>query len=204
MLHRLQLDGQTILTDALHPTIETAQPIVPEHGANHLMTSKGNQPTLQQTLDTRFANGAFSPSVHSGPATHPTGEELQAAGLLRRKRGYWVIASRRHHCLDVTLQKDLSRGRTPNSALALGSIRRVVLSLANAAVDRVRKRRPKTTANPKSFQQRLNSARGGSDGRPALIFAQAPRVLDLPTGKDAAAEMRREKSCDLPIWKIAR
>ena len=36
-------------------------------------------------------------------------DELQAEGLLRLKRGYWVIESRLHHCLDVTLQEDLSR-----------------------------------------------------------------------------------------------
>ena len=69
-----------------------------------------------------------------------TVEELQAAGLLRRKRGYWVIESPLHHCLDVTRREDPSRVRTPNSALALGMIRRVVLSRANAAVDRGRAR----------------------------------------------------------------
>ena len=71
--------------------------------------------------------------------------------------------------------------RTPTSALAPGMIRRVVLSLANAAVDRVRKRHPKTKANTKSFQQRFNSARGGGERRQALIFATAPNLLELTT-----------------------
>ena len=53
----------------------------------------------------------------------PTLEELPAAGLLRRKRGSWVIESRLHHCLAVTMREDLSRVRTPNSALALGMTR---------------------------------------------------------------------------------
>ena len=55
------------------------------------------------------------------------------------KRKYWVIESRLHHCLDITLQEDLSRVRSPNSVRVLGMIRRIVVSLANAAVDRARK-----------------------------------------------------------------
>ena len=60
-------------------------------------------------------------------------------------------------------------------------IRRVVLRRANAAVDRVRARRPTAKANTQSFQQRFNSARGGSARLQALIFANAPNVLDLTT-----------------------
>ena len=45
-------------------------------------------------------------------------EQLQALGLLQLKRQYWVIESRLHHCLVVSMQEDLSRVRTPNSALA--------------------------------------------------------------------------------------
>jgi hypothetical protein len=29
-------------------------------------------------------------------------EELQAKGMLSIKRGYWVVESRLHHCLDIT------------------------------------------------------------------------------------------------------
>ena len=74
-------------------------------------------------------------------------EQVQAKGLLALKRNYWVIESRLHHCLDMSLQEDLSRVRQPNSAFVLGVIRRVVLSLANAAVDRVRKQKPKSKCN---------------------------------------------------------
>ena len=106
-------------------------------------------------------------------------QQLQALGLLQLKRQYWVIESRLHHCLDVSLQEDLSRVRTPNSALVLGMIRRVVLSLSNAAVDRARKKHPKTKFNTKSFRQRYLSARGGRERLHALILAQNPAVLDL-------------------------
>jgi hypothetical protein len=30
-------------------------------------------------------------------------EELQAQGMLALKRGYWVVESRLHHCLDISL-----------------------------------------------------------------------------------------------------
>ena len=106
-------------------------------------------------------------------------EQLQATGMLRLKRSYWVVESRLHHCLDMTMQEDLSRVRTPNSALVLGMIRRVVLSLSNAAVDLARKAEPKTKFNTKKFQQRFRSARGGRQRLQALIFAKSPALLEL-------------------------
>lgn len=108
-----------------------------------------------------------------------TFEQLEAQGLLRLKRNYWVIESRLHHCLDMTMGEDLSRVRTPRSALVLGVIRRVVLSLSNAAVDVARKANPKTKFNTKKFQQGFRSARGGRERLQALILAKNPAVLDL-------------------------
>ncbi len=108
-------------------------------------------------------------------------EQLQANGLLRLKRNYWVIESRLHHCLDITLREDLSRVRHSKSAAVLGMIRRVIVSLANAAVDRARALRPKTKANTKTFLQRFLSRRGGAQRLAALIFAKQPDVLSLPT-----------------------
>jgi hypothetical protein len=105
--------------------------------------------------------------------------ELQAQGMLALKRGYWVVESRLHHCLDISMREDQSRVRTPTAAHVLGTIRRVVLSLANAAVDQARKRNPKTKHNTKSYQQRFRSARGGRERLQALIFAKFPNVLDL-------------------------
>jgi hypothetical protein len=106
-------------------------------------------------------------------------EQLQAEGMLSIKRGYWVVESRLHHCLDITLREDQSRVRTPGPARILGTIRRVVLSLANAAVNRKRKENHKTKCNTNSFQKRFRSARGGRERLHALIFAKSPNVLDL-------------------------
>ena len=106
-------------------------------------------------------------------------EELQAQGMLCLKRGYWVIESRLHHCLDMTLREDQSRVRTPKAARILGTIRRVIVSLANAAVNRRRKENPKTKCNTSSFQKRFRSARGGRERLRALVFAKYPEILDL-------------------------
>ena len=75
--------------------------------------------------------------------------------------------------------EDLSRVRTPNSALVLGMVRRVVLSLANEAVRRARQTNPKSKCNTKSFRQRFRSARGGRERLQALIHAKQPAVLDF-------------------------
>jgi hypothetical protein len=106
-------------------------------------------------------------------------EQLQAFGMLQHKRGYWVIESRLHHCLDITMQEDLSRVRTPNSARVLGVIRRVVLSLANAAVDAARKLQPKSKANTKRFRQQFLSARRGVRRLHGLVSSKVPELMNL-------------------------
>lgn len=77
------------------------------------------------------------------------------------------------------MQEDMSRVRTLKAARILGTIRRVVLSLANTAVNRARKKNSKTKSNTRSFQQRFRSARGGRQRLHALIFAKSPAFLDL-------------------------
>jgi hypothetical protein len=75
--------------------------------------------------------------------------------------------------------EDASRVRTPNAALVLGMIRRVVLSLSNAGVDRARQANPKSKCNTKSFRQQFLTARGGRERLHALISAKNPEVLEL-------------------------
>jgi len=106
-------------------------------------------------------------------------QELQAQGMLSLKRGYWVIESRLHHCLDITLREDQSRVRTAKAARLLGTIRRVVVSLANAAVNQARANNPKTKHNTRSFQSRFRSAHGGRERLRALVFAKLPNLLHL-------------------------
>ena len=105
--------------------------------------------------------------------------QLEAAGLLALKRGYWVVESRLHHGLDVTLREDQSRVRTPGAARVLGTLRRRRVSLANAAVSRARRRNPKTKCNTRTFQSRFRSAHGGAQRLQALILAKSPDVLSF-------------------------
>jgi len=62
LLGRLDLAGKIVLSDAAHTQVETAQQILFAQGGDYLMTVKGNQKTLQATLQTLFQSQGFSPS----------------------------------------------------------------------------------------------------------------------------------------------
>lgn len=85
--------------------------------------------------------------------------------------------------------------RTPRAARVLGTIRRVALSLANAAVDRASQSNPKTKDNTKTFQQRLRASRGGLERLYALVFAKFPNVSELSNWKDASYGNGRLGTC---------
>jgi hypothetical protein len=98
--------------------------------------------------------------------------ELQAAGWLRLKRDYWIIESRLHHPLDVSLDEDRSRVRHRNAALVLGMFRRVVVSCAQAWLAEVQT--PQTRYSVRRFQKQFGRRDGGPARLWALVFAQAP------------------------------
>jgi hypothetical protein len=105
-------------------------------------------------------------------------EQLDARGWLKLKRGYWVIESRLHHALDVSLDEDRSRVRQPNAALVLGLFRRLVVSVAQAATARAQTKKTRWTV--RRYQQRFAHRDGGPQRLQALIFAQAPTSWHLP------------------------
>lgn len=107
-------------------------------------------------------------------------EELDAASFLKLKRGYWVIESRLHHALDVTLGEDRSRVRNPKAAFALGLFRRVVVSFAQAWLEECRKINPRSRATTRKFQKRFLHRDGGPARLQALIFVQSPRSWRSP------------------------
>jgi Druantia protein DruA/Transposase DDE domain len=59
LLDRLDLCGKITLTDAAHTQVQTGQKILYEKGGDYLMTVKGNQPTLQKTLQGLFDKQIF-------------------------------------------------------------------------------------------------------------------------------------------------
>jgi len=103
-----------------------------------------------------------------------TSEQLQALGWLKLKRGYWVIESRLHHILDVTMDEDRSRMRQPNGALVMGMFRRVAVSFALAWREKERARKPKSRVSARSFQKSFHRRDGGPERLRALIFSKTP------------------------------
>jgi len=99
-------------------------------------------------------------------------EQLDAAGWIKLKRGYWVIESRLHHALDISLDEDRSRVRQPNAALTLALFRRLVVSVANAWLDEVQSE--KTRWSVGRFLKRFAHRDGGPQRLHALIFAKPP------------------------------
>jgi hypothetical protein len=104
-------------------------------------------------------------------------DELDAAGWLKLKRGYWVIESRLHHALDVSLDEDRSRVRNLNAALVLGMFRRLVVSVAHAWLDRIRS--SKTRWSVRRFQHSFARRDGGPQRLQALVFAKTPALWRL-------------------------
>lgn len=99
---------------------------------------------------------------------------MDAAGFLKLKRGYWVIESRLHHALDVTLHEDHSRVRRPQAAFALSLFRRLVVSFAQVWLTECRKVNPKSRTTTRKFQQRFRRDDGGRERLRALMFAKSP------------------------------
>lgn len=71
LLRTLDLTGKIALTDALHTQVETAQQILYEQGGDYLMTVKGNQGTVETTLEKLFTQQPFSPSAHDPDPRDP-------------------------------------------------------------------------------------------------------------------------------------
>jgi len=80
VLHAQDLGDKIVLSDALHTNHETAQQILFEGGGDYLMTVKGNQPTLYQTLETLFTKQSFSPSAHPQDQGPQAGTQPQPSG----------------------------------------------------------------------------------------------------------------------------
>jgi hypothetical protein len=105
-------------------------------------------------------------------------EQLDALGWIKLKRGYWVIESRLHHALDVSLDEDRSRVRNANAALVLGMFRRLVVSVAQAAIARAQTKKTRWTV--RRYQQRFSRQDGGPERLHALVFAKHPNSWSLP------------------------
>jgi predicted transposase YbfD/YdcC len=80
LLLKQDLIGKLVLADALHTQDETARQILYEQGGDYLFTVKGNQLTVQKTLESLFAKQAFSPSTHAADASDEARAQSSAVG----------------------------------------------------------------------------------------------------------------------------
>jgi hypothetical protein len=76
----MDLLGKITVPDALHTQVETAQQILHQQGGDYLLTVKGNQLTVQKTLESLFTKQAFSPSTHATDPSAEPGAQPFAAG----------------------------------------------------------------------------------------------------------------------------
>jgi len=80
LLEGLDLAGKIVLSDALHTQDDRARQILFEGGGDYLMTVKGNQPTLQKTLENLFVQQGFSPSAHGVNSGAEAGAQPRSIG----------------------------------------------------------------------------------------------------------------------------
>ena len=80
LLSKLDLLGKIVLSDALHTQDETERLILYEKGGDYLAMVKGNQPTLQSTLEKLFEKQSFSPSAHTTDPGHEARTQSGAVG----------------------------------------------------------------------------------------------------------------------------
>jgi hypothetical protein len=73
LLQKIEVVGKTVVADALHTQVETAQQILYEHGGDFVFTVKENQKTLHTTLAGLLTEQPFSPSPHPADPHLSTG-----------------------------------------------------------------------------------------------------------------------------------
>lgn len=80
LLQGQDLKGKIVVADAMHTQDETAQEILFEGGGDYLLTVKGNQTTLETTLEKLFVKQGFSPSAHGADPGAPPRAQSEPVG----------------------------------------------------------------------------------------------------------------------------
>jgi hypothetical protein len=85
--------------------------------------------------------------------TSAEAQRYPTAVLLACRRGYWAIEAKLHQRLDISLDEDRSRVRTPKGLFVLGLFRRLAVSLACAWLAHPQRQRAKMST--RDFQRHL-------------------------------------------------
>jgi hypothetical protein len=80
LLRGQTVQGKIVVADAMHTQNETAQDILFEKGGDYLLTVKGNQTTLETTLENLFIQQGFSPSAHGADAGTSARAQSESVG----------------------------------------------------------------------------------------------------------------------------
>ena len=80
LLAKLDVTGKRVLADALHTQDATAHQLLYEGGGDYLLTVKGNQKGLVETLDRLLSAQSFSPWPDAADPRFHTGTQLRPAG----------------------------------------------------------------------------------------------------------------------------
>jgi len=102
-LAKLDVVDKIVLADAAHTQVETVQQILFDGGGDYLLTVKGNQKGLVETLSTLLSEQRFSPSAHPAHARDDAGIQSPpgrnpGAGLPGDDPGAGGLSGSPDHC----------------------------------------------------------------------------------------------------------
>ena len=80
LLRGQDLEAKILVADAKHTNDESAQQILFEGGGDYLLTVKGNQSTVESTLEKLFEKQSFSPSADPQDPSPATGAQPRSTG----------------------------------------------------------------------------------------------------------------------------
>jgi hypothetical protein len=102
--------------------------------------------------------------------------------------------------LDISLDEDRSRLRNANAALVLGMFRRLVVSVAQAAIAQVQTK--KTRWSVRRYQQQFAHRDGGPERLRALVFAKAPYFLEVKKMKRRVLPDGQWRALPSLTWRV--
>ena len=86
LLSKIDVNGKTVVFDALHTQHETARAVVFEGGGDYVCTVKDNQPCLNKEIDRLLAPQPLSPSGLSDIHAQGLGTQPQSGGIALHQR----------------------------------------------------------------------------------------------------------------------
>ena len=143
LLDDVDVRGCLVTLDALHTTYETERAIVDIHGADDLLTVKGNCPetfAMLSTLDREASDVRHHHTLpekgharietrHIDALTSVSAERAGPAQLLAWNRGHWMVENANHYRRDATRGEDASRIRARHPPANNATLNNIALAI---------------------------------------------------------------------------